>query len=318
MSKALIQMEVAARTGGDALRDFAMVSGMSEKQFVELWEKDPIQVFQRFIEGLGKLDDEGASAIATLNDIGISEIRLRDTLLRATNASELFSRAQDMANAAWEENTALTTMSEKKYATLASRLTNLKNRATLFAQTLGNDMRPAIEGVMDKVSGYIDRLEGMDQGQRLSLVQNAAIAASVGPVLFVFGNLAKLLGKVTGALGTFCTAVGAAGGGFTGLISVLSSSPVAILALTAALAVAIGKLAEWVSGARAANQAQKELNDTVEKWKENVLRKGKGPGCLWPRQGRLQNGCCEEGCTGRQGLAGPDDTHLDGRKARDR
>ena len=39
MSKALINMEVAARTGGDALKDFAMVSGMTEKEFVEQWSK---------------------------------------------------------------------------------------------------------------------------------------------------------------------------------------------------------------------------------------------------------------------------------------
>ena len=77
MSKALINMEVAAKTGGDALKDFAMVSGLTEKEFVEQWENDPVQVFQKFIEGLGKMDDEGASAVKTLNDIGISEIRLR-------------------------------------------------------------------------------------------------------------------------------------------------------------------------------------------------------------------------------------------------
>ena len=62
--------------------DFAKVSGLTEKEFVEQWENDPFQVFQKFIEDLGKMDDEGASAVKTLNDIGISEIRL---LLRQLN-----------------------------------------------------------------------------------------------------------------------------------------------------------------------------------------------------------------------------------------
>ena len=39
MSKALINMEVAARTGGDALKDFAMVSGLTEKEFVEQYRQ---------------------------------------------------------------------------------------------------------------------------------------------------------------------------------------------------------------------------------------------------------------------------------------
>ena len=37
------------------------------------------------------MDEEGISAIATLQEIGVAEIRLRDTLLRAVNANELFS-----------------------------------------------------------------------------------------------------------------------------------------------------------------------------------------------------------------------------------
>ena len=156
MSKALINMEVAAQTGGQALTDFATVSGLTEQQFVEQWKTDPVQVFQQFIEGLGRLDDEGASAVKTLSDIGISEIRLRDTMLRATNASELFARAQQMAEKAWKDNTALETMASKRYATLESRLTNLKNKATLFAQTLGNDMRPYIERAMEGISDYIE------------------------------------------------------------------------------------------------------------------------------------------------------------------
>ena len=77
ISKALINMEVATVSGGKALQDFARVSGMSEQEFVEHWKSDPIDTFQRFISGVAQLDEEGISAIQTLNDMGISEIRLR-------------------------------------------------------------------------------------------------------------------------------------------------------------------------------------------------------------------------------------------------
>ncbi len=88
-SKALIKMEVAAATGGEALTDFATVAGMTEAQFKALWDADPATAFQAFIVGLSQMDEQGMSAIATLEEIGISEIRLRDTLLRATNAMVL-------------------------------------------------------------------------------------------------------------------------------------------------------------------------------------------------------------------------------------
>ncbi|MBR3431196.1 MAG: phage tail tape measure protein, partial [Clostridia bacterium] len=91
ISKALIKMEVAATTGGDALKDFARVSGMTEQEFVNAWKSDPIKVFQRFIESLSEMNEEGISSVAVLDEIGISEIRLRDTMLRAVNATELFA-----------------------------------------------------------------------------------------------------------------------------------------------------------------------------------------------------------------------------------
>ena len=55
------------------------------------------------------MNDEGMGAIATLNEIGITELRLSDTLLRSANATDLISDALTRANGAWEENAALMT-----------------------------------------------------------------------------------------------------------------------------------------------------------------------------------------------------------------
>ena len=40
-SKALIKMEVASATGGNALEDFGKVAGMTGQQFKALWDSDP-------------------------------------------------------------------------------------------------------------------------------------------------------------------------------------------------------------------------------------------------------------------------------------
>lgn len=74
LSKALVKMEVAAATGGEALTDFATICGMTEEQFVQIWNADPAVVFQAFIQNLARMDEEGISAIAVLNDIGIAEV----------------------------------------------------------------------------------------------------------------------------------------------------------------------------------------------------------------------------------------------------
>ena len=276
-SKALIKMEVAAATGGDALEDFARVSGMSASQFKDLWERDAASAFQAFIVGLSKMDEEGVSAIKTLDDIGIAEIRLRDTLLRATNASELFNKTQATANAAWAKNTALTTEANKRYATTKSRLTNLKNTALMFARQIGDDLNPTIQQIIDKAGELLQKFLSLDKTQRESIVKWAAFAAAVGPVVLVLGKVVGAVGTVTGALGKAFTAIGKfsasvsmAGGGIGGLVKVLASSKVAMVALAAALVYGAVKLVDVASGAKAAREALEGMAKTAKSWKETA------------------------------------------------
>lgn len=269
-SKALIKMEVACATGGDALDDFAMVCGMSADQFKVLFESDPAAAFQAFIVGLSQLDEEGESAIAVLDEIGIKEVRLRDTLLRSTNATELFANAQERANKAWDENTALSTEAGKRYATTASKLTNLKNKAMLFAQQLGDDLSPTIHKVIEAIDGFIDKLMNMDEGQRQQLIQWAAVIAAIGPAILLYGKVTKGVGSVAGALGKFCTSVGKAGGGFKGFMKVLGSSPAVWMAVAAAVIAGTVAIWDYVSGAKAAREALKGMEETAKSWKETA------------------------------------------------
>ena len=269
-SKALVKMEVASATGGQALDDFGKVAGMTAQQFKTLWDNDPAAAFQAFIVGLSKLDDEGESAIKTLSDIGINEIRLRDTLLRATNATELFSRAQNMANAAWEENTALTNEAGKRYSTTASKLTNLKNKALLFGQQIGDDLNPTIQSLIEGADNLLSKFLQMDEAQRKQIIQYAAIAAAIGPVLLLFGKVTKGIGSISTGIGKFATAVGKAGGGIKGFLSVLGSSPAVWLAVAAATIYATVAIADYVSGAKQAREALKGMQETADKWKSTA------------------------------------------------
>lgn len=276
-SKALVKMEVASATGGDALEDFAKVSGMTAKQFKALWDSNPAAAFQSFIVGLSKMDEEGESAIATLEEIGIKEVRLRDTLLRSTNATELFSRAQETANRAWRENAALTNEANKQYATTKSRLTNLKNTALMFARQIGDALNPTIQQIIDKANALLQKFLSLDKTQRESIVKWAAFAAAVGPVVLVLGKVVGAVGTVTGALGKAFTAIGKfsasvsmAGGGIGGFVKILASSKVAMVALAAALVYGAVKLVDVASGAKAAREALEGMAKTAKSWKETA------------------------------------------------
>ena len=269
-SKALINMEVAAETGGQALEDFARVSGMTAEGFKALWDSDPAAAFQAFIVGLAQMDEAGVSAIATLQEIGIAEIRLRDTLLRSVNANELFAEAQATAVNAWEENTALTEEANKRYATTQSRLTNLKNTAVLFAQQIGDDLNPTIQELIDGANELLEGFLAMDEAQRQQIVRMAAYAAAAGPVLLVLGKATKGIGTLSTGIGKFATAVGKAGGGMSGFLSVLSKSPAVWLAIAAATVTATVAFADYISGAKQAREALAAMNETAQQWKDTA------------------------------------------------
>ena len=201
---------------------------------------------------------------------GANEIRLRDTLLRATNATERFSRAQNMANAAWKENTALTNEAGKRYSTTASKLTNLKNKALLFGQQIGDDLNPTIQSLIEGADNLLSKFLQMDEAQRKQIIQYAAIAAAIGPVLLLFGKVTKGIGSISTGIGKFATAVGKAGGGIKGFLSVLGSSPAVWLAVAAATIYATVAIADYVSGAKQAREALKGMQETADKWKSTA------------------------------------------------
>lgn len=121
-SRLLSNIQLAVETGGEDLRNFAAVAGMSAEQFANAFRDDAVNALNLFIQGLSDTSGSGQSAIAILDEMGITEIRLRDAILRASGASDLFTDAVKLGNQAWEENTALTEEAGRRYETTASQM----------------------------------------------------------------------------------------------------------------------------------------------------------------------------------------------------
>ena len=242
-SKALRKMEIAVSTGSSALDDFARVAGMTSEQFAQMWENNPAEAFQAFIVGLGGMNDEGMGAIATLNEIGITELRLSDTLLRSANATDLISDALTRANGAWEENTALMAESDMRLQTTASKLTNIKNSLIAVGIEFADTMAPEIQTVVDGLGDAVKWFGALDDKTRRNIVTWGLYAAAVGPALKVIGKIGT---TVTGAIGTFgklSQRIGEAGAAFratgsaaTALTTLLGSGGMLVAGVAAATA----------------------------------------------------------------------------------
>lgn len=127
MSKLLKFMQLSVETENKKLSQFASVSGISSKGFQDLFKKDSIGALSLFIKGLSDTKRNGKSAIATLDEMGLSEVRLSDAIQRLVTSGDLMERAIKRSNKAWSENRALTEEAEKKYQTFNSQLTFTKN-----------------------------------------------------------------------------------------------------------------------------------------------------------------------------------------------
>lgn len=273
-SKAMIGMELAVVTGKNGLKDYAKVAGMSSAEFQKAWKDDAAGAMQAFIVGLSKMDEEGISTIKVLDDMGFSEVRLRDTLMRATNASGLFANAQKISSAAWKENTALTDEASKRYATTESRLTMLKNRTTALARTFGNDLSPAFGDIIDKAGEWIDGLAEMDAGQRQTILTTAALLAAIGPGIMLIGKMNTGIGNLATGLGGLMDASVKAGGGLKGLFAATGSllGPAGIMVLAGAALYGAAAWIDYASGAKAAREATEAMMKTAEEWKNTQAK----------------------------------------------
>lgn len=122
ISRVMIDMEQAVRSGGDQLDLFAKVAGVSSASFALAYKTDAGAAITSFIAGLGKMQQSGQDVFGVLADLGFGEIRVRDALLRTSGASDMLTKSLQVGTSAWAENKALTDEAAKRYETSASRL----------------------------------------------------------------------------------------------------------------------------------------------------------------------------------------------------
>lgn len=158
VSTIMTKMQLAVEEGGESLEQFANVAGMSADEFRQAFQEDAAQALVSFVEGLGTMDSRGQSAIATLSDMEITEIRQRDALLRLAGAGDVLSESLGIATQAWDENNALTNEAEKRYQTLESQIQILKNNVDDFAISLYDGIRDPMAEVVTEAVGYVERL----------------------------------------------------------------------------------------------------------------------------------------------------------------
>ena len=178
MSKLMVKIQLATEGGGKALKQYAKVAGVSTSEFKKSFQTDAAGAIIQFLSGLNDTKRLGKSAIAILDDMGLSEIRLRDTILRSANASGMMKGAIERSNTAWKENTALTKEVEQRYATMESQFNILKNGLTNLGIEFYQSVRNPLADILKEANNAVDTLTTAFQEGGLD-----GLTASLGTVL---------------------------------------------------------------------------------------------------------------------------------------
>lgn len=258
MSKVMIDIASSVEEGGARLDLFAKTAGVSADTFAQKWKSDPAAALALFVKGLSNAEAQGSSTIGVLSELGITEVRMRDALLRSSAAADDFSAAMADGNQAFSENNALTIEAAKRYETVESKLAIAGNAVRDAAIDFGQVFLPAVAGASTAVTefaGFMGDLPDPVQGI-LGILTTVAgvIALTGGAALLAVPKIAEFKVALQ-TLGVSIRTIGLVGGG-------------AILALTALVAV-VGAVA---ASQAAAQERAEAYADTLAEGTQKVTK----------------------------------------------
>lgn len=212
---------------------------MSAEAFADAWEGDPIRAIEAFVTGLSRVKDEGDNVFAVLGEMGMTGIRQTNMIQSLALASDMLGDAINTSSRAYEENTALSAEAEKRYATMAAKMSQLRERIVQVGISIGEILMPYIEKAMDVIEGLVEKWNSLDESQQKNILKFAAIAAAVGPVLLVVGKLISSVGSIVTVVGKVVSGTGtliSSLGGLQGVLAALTGPVGIVVAAIATLA----------------------------------------------------------------------------------
>ncbi len=246
ISAVITQIDKDVALNSDTLATWASVAGMSITDFKNLWQNDAMSAIQSVVSGMGDASAGGENLNVILDELGVTSLRQTDTMKRLSGASELMSEMVDLSNQSWQENTALTEESEKRYQTAGSKIQQLKNTIQELCVKLGEILLPIVQKITNALSGFANWLTNLSPTAQKVILIVLGLVAAIGPLLITIGKLVSSIGsimtygpKVVSMFKMIKTAV-------SGLFSAFAANPIVlvIVAIIAAVVLLWNKC-EW-------------------------------------------------------------------------
>lgn len=212
-----------------------LLGARNNKEITDMWEANPNEFFVRFLEGLNKVEKEGGSMTATLNELGLSAVRQMNGLNALVANTDKLKDAERTASQAYKEGNALQVEADKRYGTTASKIQQMKEKVDNLALEFGDNLMPILEkalGVLDKAVAWFSSL---DEEAQENIVKFGLVAAAIGPVTTAIGGLTTVGGGAVTMLSSLVSGAIQIPGKMASMASAIASASGTTGKLTTAL-----------------------------------------------------------------------------------
>ncbi len=180
----------AVAEGGPKLQAFADLTGKTVEELDGLVRQNRGQeVFTAFIQGLSQLDT--VAKTTALDTLGLSTIRVDQTMRALSQNVPLVTSAFEGASAAFQENTEIANQYAIIQDTLASRFIEFQNAVQNAAGAVGDQFAPAAKVALEVITGLLEGVQEISKSPLGAAFIQFAVAATT-----VIAVMAALVGAL--------------------------------------------------------------------------------------------------------------------------
>ena len=280
MSGVFSTMNQAVATGGKSLKIFADTSGLTSAQFAKDWKENSAGTVAAFLEGLNQMKSANAGAyqsvVSQFKAPGSGEAVGQLASSAGTGGQADIARNLQAANAAWSQNTALTTQAADAFNNTADKTQVFNNKLNEVKITLSSALMPMVNQLLDVANSEImPMLSNLAHGfvglpkpvQEVVVGFGAVVAVApkvakvVSTVLDFAGTAAEALGGLGDFAGTAAAALGELGD--AAVIAFVVANPEVLLAALPLLILGGAKLYKTWTGLGQSSTGLKQGSDAL-------------------------------------------------------
>ena len=207
ISRVFVEIDKSVRAGGDRLALFAEVAGMTAEQFQQAYQEDAAGAIITFVEGLNRISAAGGDVFGVLEALELQDIRVRDALLRAAGAGDLFRESIERSQGAFEENNALSKEAAQRYETVASQLQVFKNTVFELGIGIGEILLPVLVPLLDAAKNMVKWFTDLPEPVKITATALGAVSAAL---LVISGTALVLAPRIAALAAAYQTLAGSA------------------------------------------------------------------------------------------------------------